>query len=677
MSHVPDDPVSTPPHGIAGWPFGARWAGAYRPSTLPDGSPWPRVRVITLVATEAPRLSETVASAARQNYPEARHDLIPSEDAASSAIGAILADARVDAILVLRAGDCLAPGALIALCLEAALSGAPAVAGLRVSFDAAVSGLDVPALSGMATAADGPFTGGEILWSRRALADTLESSGTLDLSGEALLRAWIALRDRGVRIGRPVLLQHRPDDGAVARQSLSIVSLTGTGHAGGAGIGQRRLVEALGLAGHRVENIVLTDESPPAAAEWTDTFPRAERAVQTGGHDLVLAGNLHGATRSLDILGRLGATIPTMAVLHDLFALTGRCAQPRACSRIHGPGCDAGCPSPDKYPQLARGRIAEAFASKRGILAAPRGPLLLANSTWTLEQARRLAPTGATFASVTLGFPTGVFKPGDRRALRRTLGLPEHDVLILISAVIVDGPDKGFGDLVACLRSVSRPGLGFVAIGRLDDPARLGLPNLFSPGPVGEESRLAEWYGACDLHVTASRLETLGQTAVEAGLCGTPTIAYRAGGLTTAIIDGVSGRLVEDRPGAMAEAIAELVADAPLRRRLGAFARIALENRFSLASAAMSLDRVFRERGLVPDEGRLRFAAGLLGRLGFAMDRSPGATGTVQVSASRIIRALRRAKQAVLGRNLPPILRRGLYLVAKARMAVRPGRRAP
>ena len=170
-------------------------------------------------------------------------------------------------------------------------------------------------------------------------------------------------------------------------------------------------------------------------------------------------------------------------------------------------------------------------------------------------------PSGVDPETISLAFPTGVFRPGDREALRRRLGLPADDVLVLVSSVIVDGPDKGFTDLVAALQAVAGPGVGFVAVGRLDDPGRLGLRNLFAPGLVADEDELAAWYGACDLHVTASRYETLGQTPIEAGLCGVPTLAYRTAGLTSSVIDGVSGRLVPMCPGALAEALRDLVAD--------------------------------------------------------------------------------------------------------------------
>ncbi|WP_375455219.1 glycosyltransferase [uncultured Methylobacterium sp.] len=665
MTQAPPDPDRASAHGVAGWPFGRPVPAPARPDRLPDGRPWPRLRVLTVASGGEPRLAAGIRSVARQDFPDCRHDVVPP---GAAALAAILADGSVDAVLVLRAGDLLAPGALAALCLDAVLSRAGAVAGLRVLFDAAVSGLDLPAAQGVEPEAAVPFTGGEILWQRAALAG-VGGFDPADPRGPA--RAWAALAETpaGVsRIGRPVLLQHAPGRDETPGRTLSVASLTGTGHAGGAGIAHRRLGAALRLAGHRVADLRLSDESPPAAAEWTDAFPVAEAAILGGGHDLVLAGNLHGATRSLDLVGRLSARLPVALVLHDLFALTGRCAHPRGCPRIEGPGCDAACPTPDEYPQLARGRIAGARAGKRAVLGRPGGPLLLANSAWTAARAAALAPAGTPIAPLALAFPTGVFRPGGRGALRRDLGLPADDLLILVSAVVLDGPDKNVGDLVDALRRVARPGIGFVAIGRLDHPARLALPNLFAPGLIADEAGLAAWYGACDLHVTASRLETLGQTPIEAGLCGTPTLAYRIAGLTSSVIDGVSGRLVPAEPGALAEALEALVADRAALARLGAFARIVLEGRFSPAAAAMSLDRIFRDRGLMPDgPGRLRLDPATLGHFPFAAAPCPAATGIVEAPAGPFVRSLRRAKQRLLGRRLPPWMRRGLYLASRVR----------
>ncbi|WP_375463397.1 glycosyltransferase [uncultured Methylobacterium sp.] len=662
------DPDPALAHGLAGWPFGRAAPGPARPALLPDGRAWPRLRVLTAASGDEPRLAAGIASVARQGFVQCRHDVVAPGAGCDAALTAILADASVDYLLVLRAGDLLAPGALTALCLDAVLTGAAAVAGLRVLFGDAVAGLDVPAARGVEPETGIPFTGGEILWARGPLA-ALGRLDPADPRGPA--RAWAALAETGAgvsRIGRPVLLQHAAASIDAPAPRLSVASLTGTGHAGGAGIAHRRLGEALALSGHRVTDLRLSDESPPAAAEWTDAFPATEAAILAGGHDLVLAGNLHGATRSLDLVGRLAGRLPVALVLHDLFPLTGRCAHPRDCPRIADAGCDAACPTPDEYPQLAPARIAGTRAGKRTVLGAERGPLLLANSEWTAARAGALAPPGASVARIALAFPTGVFRPGDRRALRRDLGLPEDDLLILVSAVVIDGPDKNVGDLAGALRRVAGPGVGFVAVGRLDDPGRLALPNLFAPGLVADEARLAAWYGTCDLHVTASRLETLGQTPIEAGLCGTPTLAYRTAGLTTSVIDGVSGRLVPVEPGALAAALEGLVADRAALVRLGAFARIALESRFSPAASAMSMHAILRARGLVPDGAeRLAFAPSMLGHFPFAEAPLPGAAGLVEAPGGGLVRGLRRAKQRLLGRRLPLWVRRGLYLASRAR----------
>jgi glycosyltransferase involved in cell wall biosynthesis len=638
------------------------------PATLPDGRAWPNLLVLTPSAPDAPGFRATAASVTAQGYgPVEHHAIPPGPEAAAACVDALLSETGADYVLVLRAGDLLAPGALAALALEAFLDGADVVTGLRVVFGAAVLGLDAVAqdpglLDGAVPSGSlGAFTGGECLLSRAAL----HRAGGLDLSlAHPIADLWPRLAGlRLARIGRPVLLQYEPDLVPVPPPpGLAIAALTDHGAVGGAGIAHRRLTEALVLAGHGVTNHRLAGEIVPAGAEWQDSFPRTEAAIRDGGYDLLLVGNIHGATRRPGILARLGRHLPIAIVLHDLFSITGRCAFPWGCTRLVT-GCDALCPTATQYPHLAPSRIAGIHAEKRALLTAADGPLLLANSAWTHDYTRANAPADTALARIDLAFPAGAFRPGDRAALRRHLGLPAGDVLVMFAAVIADAPGKGFLDLAATLRRLARPGLGFVVVGRLDDPAALGLPNLFVAGPIGDEAILAQWYGACDIHVTASLNETLGQTPVEAGLCGIPTVAYRASGLTTAVIDGVSGLLVPHRPGALGEALATLIEDEDMRQRLGAYARIAFENRFSHAAAALRFNDVLVARGLVPApiDGRLRFSPALLGRFAFAQDRHPGESGTVPAPSSAPIRLLRRAKRAVLGRDLPLWVRRGLY----------------
>lgn len=653
------------------------------PRTLPDGRPWPRIAVLFVGADVAAR-EATLATIAEQHYPDLDVVDVSREDSAE-ALARAAADGDAEFVLVLGAGDRLARGALAALALATAFEGADVVAGLRVvvrggrteSLDVVASapGILVPDEACAAVrpgAGVAPFRGGDILLRRSAVAKAGGFSAPLS---EAVAELWPRLARSGcrlARIGRPVIFQHEPE--AMARASphpLRIAALNDSGPNGGAGIAHRRLVEALRYAEHHVSVHALNDESPAVAAEWTDAFPATEAAILREAPNLVFAGNLHGATRTTALLEMLHARAPVAAVLHDLFLLTGRCAHPDPGNRLAS-GCDALCPTPNLYPQLDPSRIAPAFRAKRRFLAGAPPPMLLANSHWTEAQAHVLAPPGARIARVDLAFPTQVFRPGSKRELRRRLGLSETDLLILFGAVIADQPSKGGADLALALARVARPGIGFVAIGRIDDPASFPLPNLVAPGPIGDEADLAAWYGACDLHVTASRLETLGQTAIEAGLCGLPTVAYRGTGLGTAVIDGVSGLLVEPDPDALAAAVSALIADPGRLADLSRWGRIALESRNSHAASYLTLHEAFVGMGLRPparESGRIRFGAEMLGAFAFAAAPHPGALGTVEPASRPLSRLARRAKQRIWGRAQPLWMRRMLYAGHLARRA--------
>lgn len=667
-------------HGVADWPFGAP-SGAMSVWPLPGTRTWPRIHILVLADREIRGLAATRASIAGQAYPHLHCDVVDRDTEAGGRLTDLLANHETDAVMLLRPGDMLAPGALAALGLEMALTGAEIVAGLRLVFGTKPLGLDAVAAppgplgdTAPPDAALAPFTGAEMLLARTCV----QAAGGFDPEApHPVADLWPRLVGRGARlarIGRPVLLQHATDERVPPMPpGLSVAMLTDRGYSGGAGIAHKRLVDTLALGGHRVAHLTLGSESPAAAAEWTERFPRVEADIATGGYDLILAGNLHGATRSTRILERLGRHAPVAAVLHDLFPLTGRCAFPGDCPVI-ARGCDARCPSPDAYPQLAPDRIGQAHADKRAVLVGVNAPLLLANSDWTGTIARHLAPDGTRIGRVDLAFPTGVFRPGDRAALRHELGLPPDAVLIMFAAVIADAPGKGAADLAAVLARVAGPGIGFVAVGRLDDPGAFGLPGLVSAGPISDEDTLARWYGACDLYVTASRNETLGQTPVEAALCGTPTIAYRSTGLTTAVIDGISGRLTDPNPEALEAALRDLIGDPAERRRLGALGRIAMEGRASHAAALLRLNDALVADGLLPPgTGRLRFAPDLLGQFAMARERAPGRSGTVPGPSPAAIRTARRLKQALLGRGMPLWLRRALYAGVRLRGWMRGG----
>ena len=112
------------------------------------------------------------------------------------------------------------------------------------------------------------------------------------------------------------------------------------------------------------------------------------------------------------------------------------------------------------------------------------------------------------------------------------------------------------------------------------------------PGYVDEDGLLGAYRRAWVVASTSQR-EGWGMTITEAGACGTPSVATRIAGHTDAVVDGVSGLLVDDpgntggvgiprdadgvgvpeRREGMANALTRVLTDARLRARLGRGAR--------------------------------------------------------------------------------------------------------
>jgi glycosyltransferase involved in cell wall biosynthesis len=89
----------------------------------------------------------------------------------------------------------------------------------------------------------------------------------------------------------------------------------------------------------------------------------------------------------------------------------------------------------------------------------------------------------------------------------------------------------------------------------------------------------------------APRLEPFGLAPLEANACGVPVIAIAEGGVRETVVDQVNGLLVENNPGAMAEAIARLSSDPSLARKLGVKARHAVKENWDLNAAIDRLEQ--------------------------------------------------------------------------------------
>jgi phosphatidylinositol alpha-1,6-mannosyltransferase len=250
------------------------------------------------------------------------------------------------------------------------------------------------------------------------------------------------------------------------------------------------------------------------------------------------------------------------------------------------------------YGRLPRWRQRD-FARSTRVIANSRATARLAADTFSLS-------TPPAVVNPSVGPRPAAADVASRAAeLRRELRFDretEGPVLLTVGRLV---PRKGC-DLV--LRSVADlaveyPGLSYIIAGggpereRLECRAReLGIADRIRM--LGDVDDLTKWaaYDICDVFVSPTRpshsadWEGFGIVFIEAALSRRPAIGGRTGGTADAIVDGLTGVLVDpDELGELTGAIRLLLGDAGLRSRLGRTGEQMARTRFTGESALRSL----------------------------------------------------------------------------------------
>jgi glycosyltransferase involved in cell wall biosynthesis len=145
--------------------------------------------------------------------------------------------------------------------------------------------------------------------------------------------------------------------------------------------------------------------------------------------------------------------------------------------------------------------------------------------------------------------------------------------------------EKGILEFLAATEGLPR-----VIVG--DGPLRAQVPE--ATGFVPHE-RLGEYYARAAIVCVPSRREGYGIVAREALAYGRPVVTTGVGGLADAVSDGENGLVVgPGAPQALRAGIERLLADEPLRRRLGEAARRRAEQELAPAATAAALIALYR-----------------------------------------------------------------------------------
>lgn len=307
----------------------------------------------------------------------------------------------------------------------------------------------------------------------------------------------------------------------------------------------------------------------PGTARLLDRLPAVP--------DIVHGHNLHGGFFDLRELARLGARVPTVLTLHDMWLLTGHCAHSLDCERWRE-GCGR-CPDLRLEPAVRKDDTAGNWRRKAAIFAASRVHVATP-SRWLGDKlgASMLAPAIASARVIPNGVETSLFRPADRTAVRRALGLPADDFIVLVTTGSRGSMWKDDPTIRETIQRLAdwpfQRRLLFVAVGRESAVTGTGAVPTLAIAHQHDPAMMARYYQAADVYVHATRADTFPLAVLEAMACGTPVVATAVGGvgeqIRPATLDQIRSGAVGPATGvlvppagaaAMAAAVEALAAD--------------------------------------------------------------------------------------------------------------------
>jgi phosphatidylinositol alpha-1,6-mannosyltransferase len=236
---------------------------------------------------------------------------------------------------------------------------------------------------------------------------------------------------------------------------------------------------------------------------------------------------------------------------------------------------------------------------------------IIAAGEYSAAEARRAGGDSLPITVIPPGVDTQRFRPlsiDERISARREFGVSDDAELIVGVSRLV--PRKGFDTLieVAAALHASRPRLQVLIGGGGRDADRLQklIDKLGAPvrmlGRVSDE-QLPRLYGCADLSAMLCRSrwggleqEGFGIVFSEAASCGVPQIAGKSGGAADAVLEGLTGKVVQNPSDTakVSSTVIQLLDDAFLRSLMSVASRERALNSFDYNVLAKSLAQVLK-----------------------------------------------------------------------------------
>lgn len=276
---------------------------------------------------------------------------------------------------------------------------------------------------------------------------------------------------------------------------------------------------------------------------------RIEKEIRTFAPDVINMHNLHGVFSTpalLQSICRLNA--PVVWTLHDMWALTGHCAYALDCRKYRQEGCERDCPDPERYPALIPSKISKAFRQRARLYGQLENLSVITPSNWLAGEVKKGLLGKKEVRVIPNGIDVNLFEPIDRTVARAALGLPQKQKIMLTGSFNLKSERKGWPYLESVMQDRFFRDVRFMAYGTDNGRPDQLLPfELQMLGYINDERLLRLYYSAADVFVLSSLADNLPNVLIESIACGTPCVAFDAGGIADVVRNGITGFLAEYR----------------------------------------------------------------------------------------------------------------------------------
>ncbi|RJP71279.1 MAG: glycosyltransferase [Ignavibacteriales bacterium] len=279
--------------------------------------------------------------------------------------------------------------------------------------------------------------------------------------------------------------------------------------------------------------------------------------------------------KSLQQLAKLGK--PVVWTLHDMWAFTGGCHYSSGCKKYEDVCCNCPYlknPSSKDFSTRLQQKKSEVYNELK--------PHFITCSNWLAKTAKASSLLkDYNAAAIPNPIDVDVYKPLDKKAVRKKLGLSENKKYILFGTLNVNEERKGFKKLVEALNILFtrqenlKADTELLIYGTASGDETKTLPaKVNSFGRITDTQHLVECYNAADVFVAPSLEDNLPNTVMESLACGIPVVTFNIGGMPDMIEHNLNGYLAEPfSTDDFAEGIKLLLNDEQNQKKLSAQAR--------------------------------------------------------------------------------------------------------